>query len=171
MLEYILSNNTDLLIKDIIVRTVITLLSWMMIFASCLVDLWTAVSVVKAGKKKPTSHGFRKTITKVSDYFKVALVGLMFDLLGSIFSWYGIPYMTLLVTIAVLGIEGKSVIENLKRKKSTAANIPIMIEMIQNAKDEKSAGKAMKVLSNWFNGLEKNSKWQGSVIEEEIEES
>ena len=111
-----------------------------MIFTACLVDLWAGVSTAKALGIKPNSHGWRKTVTKVGDYFKVALVGVMFDLLGSVFSWYALPYMTLLTAVAVLLIEGKSVIENMSRKKSNAGKIPEYIQMIVEAKDAKEAG-------------------------------
>lgn len=130
-----------------------------MIFTACLVDLWAGVSTAKALGIKPNSHGWRKTVTKVGDYFKVALVGVMFDLLGSVFSWYALPYMTLLTAVAVLLIEGKSVIENMSRKKSNAGKIPEYIQMIVEAKDSKEAGNALNAITKWIYDMEKNGKW------------
>ena len=159
MLESILQGETESFIRDVIVRTSITLVAWLMITTACLVDLWAGISTAKALGVKPNSHGLRKTMTKVGDYFKVALVALMFDLLGSVFSWYQLPYMTLLTAVAVLLIEGKSVVENMSRKKSNAGKIPEYIEMIIEAKDKKEAGTALNAIAKWFYDMEKNGKW------------
>ena len=159
MLENILQGETESFIRDVIIRTSVTLVAWLMIFGSCLVDLWAGISTARANGLKPNSHGLRKTLTKVGDYFKVALVGVMFDLLGSVFTWYALPYMTLLTAVAVLLIEGKSVIENLRRKKSSAAQIPEFVKEIIKAKDEKSASSALNAIAKWFYDMEKNGKW------------
>ena len=153
MLENILQGETESFIRDVIIRTSVTLVAWLMIFGSCLVDLWAGISTARANGLKPNSHGLRKTMTKVGDYFKVALVGVMFDLLGSVFTWYALPYMTLLTAVAVLLIEGKSVIENLRRK------IPEFVKEIIKAKDEKSASSALNAIAKWFYDMEKNGKW------------
>ena len=160
MLESLLQGETESFIRDVIVRTSITMIAWLMIFGSCLVDLWAGISTAKANGLKPNSHGLRKTMTKVGDYFKVALVGVMFDLLGSVFSWYALPYMTLLTSVSVLLIEGKSVIENLRRKKSSASQIPEFIKEIILAKDEKSASTALNAIAKWLDDMKKNEKWE-----------
>ena len=166
MLESLLQGETDSFIRDVIIRTSITLIAWLMIFGSCLVDLWAGISTAKANGLKPNSHGLRKTMTKVGDYMKVALVGVMFDLLGSVFSWYALPYMTLLVAISVLIIEGKSVIENMRRKKSSAGKIPELAKQIILAKDEQSASAALNAIAKWFYDMEKNGKWRKEEVTE-----
>lgn len=159
MLESLLQGETESFIRDVIVRASVTLVAWLMITMACLVDLWAGVSTARALGVKPNSHGLRKTMTKVGDYFKVALVGVMFDLLGSVFSWYALPYMTLLVAVSVLIIEGKSVIENMRRKKSSAGKIPELAKQIILAKDEKEASAALNAIAKWFYDMEKNGKW------------
>ena len=57
----------------------------------------------------------------------------MFDILGSLLSFYIIPFATILCTVAVIYIEGKSVVENSKRKKAHAAEVPDIVKKIVQA--------------------------------------
>ena len=61
------------------------------------------------------------------------LFALMFDILGSLLSFYIAPFATILCTIAIIYIEGKSVVENSKRKKAHAAEVPDIVRKIVQA--------------------------------------
>jgi len=144
MLEQLINGDYQSIIVSILFKASIILGSWFSIFAACLVDMWSGISAAKTLKEPLNSHGFRKTMTKVGDYFKVSLIGFLFDLIGFLFSFYTLPFASLLIALAVIIIEGKSVIENAERKKSGAAKIKTTINDIIDAVTEKDAKKILK---------------------------
>lgn len=138
MLELIEQKNFDGLVFYIVVRIVIVLICWIFTVVANLIDFWSGTTTAKALGESLMSHGFRRTVVKVGDYVRVMLFALMFDMLGSLLSFYVIPFATILFTIAILWIEGKSVVENSRRKKAHAADVPeIVKQIVQCATTEK----------------------------------
>lgn len=133
MLELIEAKNFDGLMFFIAIRVGIILICWIFMILSSIVDFWSGTTTAKALGQALMSHGFRRTITKIGDYVRLMLFALMFDILGSLLSFYIIPFATILYTIAVIYIEGKSVIENSKRKKAHAAEVPDIVKQIVRA--------------------------------------
>lgn len=133
MLELIEAKNIDGLIFFIVIRIGIILICWMFMVVSSIVDFWSGTSTAKALGQALMSHGFRRTVTKMGDYVRLMLFALMFDILGSLLSFYIVPFATILCTIAVIYIESKSVIENSKRKKAHAADVPDIVKKIVQA--------------------------------------
>lgn len=133
MLELIEAKNIDTLMFFIAVRVGIILVCWFFMVVSSIVDFWSGTTTAKALGQKLMSHGFRRTITKIGDYVRLMLFALMFDILGSLLSFYIIPFATILCTVAVIYIEGKSVVENSKRKKAHAADVPDIVKKIVQA--------------------------------------
>lgn len=133
MLELIEAKNFDGLMFFIAIRVGIILICWIFMILSSIVDFWSGTTTAKALGQALMSHGFRKTITKIGDYVRLMLFALMFDILGSLLSFYIIPFVTILCTVAVIYIEGKSVVENSKRKKAHAAEVPDIVKQIVRA--------------------------------------
>lgn len=138
MLELIEQKNFDGLVFYIAIRIVIVLICWVFMVVANLIDFWSGTTTAKALGESLMSHGFRRTIVKVGDYVRVMLFALMFDMLGSLLSFYVIPFATILCTVAIIWIEGKSVIENSRRKKAHAADVPEIVKhIVQCATTEK----------------------------------
>lgn len=133
MLELIEAKNFDGLMFFIAIRVGIILVCWIFMILSSIVDFWSGTATAKALGQALMSHGFRRTIAKIGDYVRLMLFALMFDMLGSLLSFYIIPFATILCTIAVIYIEGKSVVENSKRKKAHAADVPDIVKKIVQA--------------------------------------
>lgn len=133
MLELIEAKNIDALMFFIAVRVGIILVCWFFMVVSSIVDFWSGITTAKALGQVLMSHGFRRTVTKIGDYIKLMLFALMFDILGSLLSFYIVPFATILCTIAVICIEGKSVVENSKRKKTHVADVPDIVKKIVQA--------------------------------------
>lgn len=133
MLELIEAKNFDGLMFFIAIRVGIILVCWIFMILSSIVDFWSGTTTAKALGQALMSHGFRRTITKIGDYVRLMLFALMFDILGSLLSFYIIPFATILCAVAVIYIEGKSVVENSKRKKAHAAEVPDIIKQIVRA--------------------------------------
>lgn len=133
MLELIEAKNLDGLLFFIVIRVSIILVCWLFMILSSIVDFWSGTTTAKALGQSLMSHGFRRTITKIGDYVRVMIFALMFDILGCLLSFYIIPFATILCTIAVIYIEGRSVVENSKRKKAHAADVPEIVKLIVQA--------------------------------------
>lgn len=133
MLELIEAKNFSGLMFFIAIRVGIILICWIFMILSSIVDFWSGTTTAKALGQTLMSHGFRRTITKIGDYVRLMLFALMFDILGSLLSFYIIPFATILYTVAVIYIEGKSVVENSKRKKAHAAEVPDIVKQIVRA--------------------------------------
>lgn len=130
MLELINAKDVDGLLFFIAIRVGIVLICWIFMVLGCIIDFWSGTTTAKALGQPLMSHGFRRTITKIGDYVRLMLFALMFDMLGSLFSFYKIPVATILCTIAIIYIEGKSVVENSKRKKAHAADVPEVVKQM-----------------------------------------
>lgn len=103
------------------------------IIVSVLLDLNTGISAARKNHEKIRSRILRRTITKIIDYLRVLLFGVMIDVLGLNFVWYAIPYCAILVTVGVVTIEAKSVIENYRKSKSAAQELPKVLAEIISA--------------------------------------
>lgn len=130
MLELIEAKNFDELMFFIAVRVGIIIACWLFATMACIVDFWSGTLTAKILGEKLISHGFRRTIVKIGDYARVLMFTFMIDVLGSLLSFYILPFATILCAIAVLLIEGKSVMENSKRRKAHAADVPDMVRQI-----------------------------------------
>ena len=117
-----------------------------LVVAAALLDMWTGVDAARANRERIRSHSLRKTVRKVIDYLRIVMFGCLIDILGLFFPWYDIPYACALVTFGVILIEGKSVIENLKRKRSSAAEVLDMVRKIIECVDEKDARRIIGII-------------------------
>ena len=116
------------------------------ILLASFIDMWSGIDAAKANKEHIDSKGLRRTVNKAIDYFRVLLFGAMIDALGLFFSWYVAPYAMILVTVGIIVIEGRSVIENARKKKSHAAEIVNIIKQIVECADEKDAEKLIGLI-------------------------
>jgi hypothetical protein len=72
----------------------------------------------------------------------------MIDMLGLAFPWYAIPYCAILVTLGVVLIEGKSMLENYHKMKSAAAALPQMIADIVECGDTEKAKRLIDLIKS-----------------------
>jgi ABC-type bacteriocin/lantibiotic exporter with double-glycine peptidase domain len=114
--------------------------------AACFIDLWTGIDAARKNKETIRSKALRRTVAKIIDYLRVIVFGVLIDVLGLSFTWYVIPYCAVICTLGILIIEGKSVLENLNKKKSAAAKVVDVIETIVNCTDSETAEKIIKAI-------------------------
>lgn len=148
MLDLIEAHNLNAISYYIIIRITVVLICWFFMLCACLVDFWSGTDTAKACGEQLQSKGFRRTIKKVGDYARVMLFFLMFDILGTLLPFYILPFTTMLGAIAIICIEGMSVIENSRRKKAYAAQIPDIIKQIINAATAEQGQQIINKLSN-----------------------
>lgn len=119
---------------------------FVLVVVACLIDLWTGVDAARKNREKIKSRILRRTVAKILDYLRVVVFGVLIDVLGLAFPWYSIPYAALIVTLGILLIEGKSVIENYQKSKSSAAKVVDMISTIIECGDNDTAEKIIKAI-------------------------
>lgn len=130
MLEILEAQDMEALGNYLLVRGAIILLCWSFIFVANFVDFCSGRDAAKAIGEHIDSKGYRRTFTKIGDYYRVLIFALLFDLIGGLFTFYKLPFMTMIGSIAIIAIECKSVIENSRKKKSQAGNVPDMVKKI-----------------------------------------
>lgn len=139
MLELFLNGDYGSLKLRLIVWSVVILIAWVGMAVACFADMWSGVSTAKALGEKIHSHRLRETLNKIKDYAGVMLPFLFVDIIGSLFNWYELPFAQILLGIGAIFIEGWSIFENKKRKKSHAAMLPDLIKQVIECAREKDA--------------------------------
>ena len=151
MLELIEAKDLEALTFFIAVRVVIIVICWIFSIIACIVDFWSGTLTAKILGEKLMSHGFRRTVTKIGDYARVLMFAFMVDALGSLLSFYILPFATMLCALAILCIEGKSVLENSKRRKAHAGDVPDMIKQIIQAATIEQGNEVFNKIVNQLN--------------------
>ncbi|WP_418943838.1 phage holin family protein [Phocaeicola plebeius] len=117
-----------------------------LIVFACLLDMWTGIDAARINKEKICSRPLRKTGTKIVDYYRLVMFFILIDILGLCFPWYNLPYGAVIGTLGVLIIEGLSVIENFKKKKSHAAEVADLAMRITECATPEEAQKIIKAI-------------------------
>ena len=118
------------------------------VLAAVLLDLNTGINAARKAKERIKSHILRRTITKVVDYYRVLFFGIIIDVLGLAFPWYDVPYCAIFAAVGIVLIEAKSVLENYKKSKSAARDIPDMLQDIIRAATSKDAAEIIKKIKD-----------------------
>lgn len=108
----------------------ISLALWILVIIAVLIDLWDGVYTVRRLGQRVHSHKLRVTIRKIGEYWRFILMGFVADTIGILFPFWVWPYLSILICLGVICIEGKSVLEHAKKRKSHVADIPGMVKDI-----------------------------------------
>ena len=130
--------------QDLRAGVAIIFVCLVLIVFACLLDMWTGIDAARANKEKICSRPLRKTGTKIVDYYRLVMFFILIDILGICFPWYNLPYGAVIGTAGVLFVEGFSVVENLRKKKSHAADVADMAAKIVECLTPEEAQKIIK---------------------------
>ena len=126
--------------------SVIIFVCAVLVMAASFIDMWTGIEAARANKERISSRALRKTVAKIVDYLRVVMFAVLVDVLGLFFPWYALPYCAMLCTLGILLIEGKSVLENFRRKRSHAADVVEMVARIVECGSVKDAEDIIRLL-------------------------
>ena len=84
--------------------------------AACGVDFISGTWTAKKLHEPLRSHKFRKTVEKIAWYWLIQLLGFLFGIMGTVFTWYEWPYVSMVIAAAIVSIETRSVMEHSKRR-------------------------------------------------------
>lgn len=82
---------------------------WIIVLVAIIIDLISGLRKASQLGEIHTSYGFRRTVSKLIQYYAVLCFAFMFDLIASFF--VPLPYFTFLATFFLVFIEAKSVFE------------------------------------------------------------
>lgn len=134
------------IVQDIRGGITIIFICSILICIACLMDMWTGIDAARANKEKISSKPLRKTGMKIVDYFRLIIIFVLIDILGLCFPWYNLPYGAVIGTAGVLFVEGFSVVENLRRKRSHAAEVADVAAKIVKCLTTEDAEKIIKMI-------------------------
>lgn len=148
MFELIENQNWEALQLRLLVWAAVIFIGWTGMIVACFSDMWSGVSTARAIGEDVHSHRLRETFCKIKDYAGVLLPFAFIDMIGGMFSFYILPFFEILIAIGAIMIEGKSVFENKKRKKSHAALIPELVKEIVECGRTKDAEALIETIRN-----------------------
>ena len=131
MIDYLVTGE----FSRIQLRVYIILAMWVVMVMAVCMDLWAGVNSARARGEVINSGGFRRTIGKLGDYWRIQVMALIFDVIGS-----------------CIPIEGRSVWENERAKKGNVAKLPAAIRDIINCTTAKSAEELLKKIKELDDG-------------------
>ena len=124
---------------------------WLLVIFAVLIDLWDAIYTARQLGKKIHSHKLRMTINKMGEYWRIMLLGFVFDLIGVIFPFYAYPYLSILICVGIVLIEIKSVWEHAKRRKSKVGELPDIIEEVIKVASKPEAEAVLNRFKEYLN--------------------
>ncbi len=104
------------------------------VFVAVVIDLFFGVRRAKQLNIVRTSFGYRRTISKLTNYFGLMLMLSIADIVASVV--FKMPYFTVAGAIGIVLVEAKSVFENLKQQEKSIAEVQSVLLKILENKDE-----------------------------------
>ena len=142
-------NNT--LCNQFVHHCAISVMLWILLIAAILLDLWDGVYTAKKTHQRIHSHKLRITIDKMTEYWRLMLIGFFIDTIGVLFPIYALPYISILFCIGLIGVEAKSMFEHAKRRNSKAMEAKDIISNIIAAATEKDATTIFEKINEYIN--------------------
>lgn len=124
---------------------------WLLVILAILLDLWDGVYTAKATHQRIHSHKLRVTIDKVSEYWRLMLIGFIIDTIGVLFPVYSLPFLSIVFCVGLIGVEAKSMFEHAKRRKSKALEAKDIISMVVACASEGDAHSVLEKINDYLN--------------------
>lgn len=113
-----------------------------------LADMFSGVYTAKKTGERLRSHRYRKTIEKITWYWFFQILVAAVGLVGTLFPWYNLPYLSIAAALCICVIEGKSIWEHVKRRKDRLAKLPeILNEFIDLIGDADEVKESIKIVA------------------------
>lgn len=128
---------------------------WGILLVAVGIDLWDAISTAKKLHEPIKSHSMRTTGNKIAEYWRFMLIAALLDLLGSLFTFYIIPFASILFCLGLVCVEIKSLFEHAKRRKSKAVEMKEIMQAIIRAANDKDAVEAFKNIQEFVTNSQK----------------
>lgn len=142
---------TETTVQHFMTHLAVSVALWLLVIAAIMLDLWDGVYTAKATHQRIHSHKLRATIGKVSEYWRLMLVGFIIDTIGVLFPVYALPFLSIVFCIGLIGVEAKSMLEHAKRRKSKALEAKEIISMVVACASEGDAHSVLEKINEYLN--------------------
>ena len=123
----------------------------LLVIGAIMLDLWDGVHTAQILKQRVHSHKLRVTVSKLAEYWRFIVIGFLVDCLGVLFSFYPLPFVTVLFGLGLIIVEVRSMFEHATRRKSAVTEIPDIVKAIVECVDEKDAHKLVRHICDSVN--------------------
>lgn len=119
---------------------------FMLVVLAVLIDLWDGVYTARRCGQRVHSHRLRVTADKICEYGRFVAIGFLVDCVGTLFSFYFLPFLAMLFGVGLMAVEIKSMFEHARRRKSRATDLGRILRSIVECAHEKDARKILAEL-------------------------
>lgn len=123
---------------------------WAVMILAVLIDLWDRVMTQRMLKRPVTSHKLRKTVSKILEYWRLLLIGFLVDSALLIFTWYAVPYVSVILTVGLVAVEAKSMWEHAVERRSGTLRLIDLANAIVNCDDDHGAFKVISMIKKYL---------------------
>lgn len=141
----------DTVMQHFTIHVAVSVVLWVLVIAAIMLDLWDGVYTAKVTHQRIHSHKLRVTVDKISEYWRLMLIGFIIDTIGVLFPVYAFPYLSILFCVGLIGVEAKSMFEHAKRRKSKAIEAKDIIKTIIACATEKDARALLEQFNEYLN--------------------
>lgn len=138
-------------VHHIILTALLSLVVYVTVFIAVLVDFYSGIRRSRRLGIKTKSSGLRRSIRKFNDYILFIIIATLVDMMFVTFSiheWFemkSVPYLTLLTGVITVGIEIRSVWENLDRNRQKDA-MTVINALVEMARTKGEADELMNLV-------------------------
>lgn len=119
----------------------------LLVIVAIMLDLWDGVHTARQTRERVHSHKLRVTIAKISEYWRLLLIGFLVDCIGVFFSFYFMPFVATLFGIGLILVEAKSMFEHASRRRSQTGELLDIVDDIIAAVNKKDANRIIRRLT------------------------
>lgn len=121
-----------------------------LVIIAIMLDLWDGVQTARKLQDRVHSHKLRVTIAKMSEYWRLLMIGFLLDCIGIVFSFYILPFVAAVFGVGLIIVEIKSMFEHAKRRKSHTTELPGILRAIVACANEKDAHELVEKINILF---------------------
>lgn len=149
---------TETTAQHFVTHLAVSVALWLLVIAAIMLDLWDGVYTAKYTHQRIHSHKLRVTVDKMSEYWRLMLIGFFIDTIGVLFPAYSLPFLSILFCVGLMGVEAKSMFEHAKKRKSKALEVKEIIEMVVECATEKDAKALLEKFGEYLDSKPKDCK-------------
>lgn len=131
-------------------QLIILFVLWVLVIAAVIVDLWDGVYTAHRLKRPVQSHKLRKTIDKISEYWRLLLLGAAMDCIGLLLPFYTLPYLSMALSLGLICVEAKSMFEHASMRRSSTLELQKVLRAAIDCASEADAIRLLKQISTYI---------------------
>lgn len=122
-----------------------------LVIMAIVIDLIDGIRTARITGERVHSHKLRVTINKIIGYWSLVVIGMILDCLLAMIDLFALPYCVVVTGACLVLVEGVSLIEHARRRKSDEAVAPVIIAKIISAMNKKDATEVIEMINDLHN--------------------